>query len=255
MSDDAGQLVVLAVDDEAPALAELVHLLTGDSRIGQIRTATDATGALRDLQDRDRPAPDVVFLDIRMPGLDGMELARVIAGLRTPPDLVFVTAHDERAMEAYDVGAVDYVLKPIRPERLAAAIGRVTRRTTPTAELPADEMIAVELAGATRLVPRSTVCWVEAQGDYARLHLTDGTSHLLRTPLATLQERWEASGFVRIHRGHLVDLARVTEVRTTAAGTLVRISGGPEPVELQVSRRHLKSLKDQLFGSVLGRSR
>ncbi|MTD12690.1 response regulator [Nakamurella sp. YIM 132087] len=255
-------LVVLAVDDEEPALAELVHQLSRDPRITTVRTAHDATGALRELQDRSTPVPDAVFLDIRMPGLDGMELARVIAELRTPPAVVFVSAHDERAVEAYDIGAVDYVLKPIRAQRLTAAVDRVSRLTrSGTADreqraAPADETIAVELAGATRLIPRSTVCWVEAQGDYARLHVQDGSSHLLRAPISTLQQRWEAAGFVRVHRSFLVDLARITELRAMPGGHQVTLGNHPRCPEIPVARRHLKELKDRLFAAdALGRAR
>lgn len=246
-----GLLQVLAVDDEAPALAELVYQLSRDPRIGRIRTAADATGTLRELQDRTAPAPDVVFLDIRMPGLDGMELARVLAALRNPPPVVFVSAHDDRAVEAYEIGAVDFLLKPVRAERLAAAIGRVVGvRQAATVDRVADETIAVELAGSTRLIARSTICWAEAQGDYARLFLEDGSSHLLRSPLSLLHERWQAAGFVRVHRSFLVDLARVTELRTVAGGHRIRLSGRVEPADIPVSRRHLKELKDQLFGRI-----
>src|SRR5262249_46228691 len=124
------------------------------------------------------------------------------------PAVVFVTAHDDRAVDAFDLGAVDYLLKPVRPDRLAETLRRVlaarqgSPRPAPRAQ-PADEVIPVELAGRTRMVPRSAVRWVEAQGDYARLHTADG-SHLVRVPLAVLEERWADAGFVRIHRSYLV---------------------------------------------------
>ncbi len=109
-------LRVLAVDDEPPALDELGYLLDADPRVGSVLCAADAPAALRLL--RDNPV-DAVFLDIRMPGTDGLELAAALRRQPVPPPVVFVTAHDDRAVDAFDLGAVDYLLKPLRPERLA----------------------------------------------------------------------------------------------------------------------------------------
>lgn len=238
-------LRVLAVDDEPPALDELAYLLRSDPRVGRLYTASDATEALRVLRDTD---VDVVFLDIRMPGLDGMELARVLSRFAQPPAIVFVTAYDDGAADAFDLGATDYVRKPVRSDRLAESLRRVLRsRVVPThpsalAHAETDPAIPVELAGTTRMVPRSAVRWVEAQGDYARLHTADG-SHLIRVPLATLAERWADAGFVRIHRSYLVQLRMITELRTTSSGYVVVVDG----TELPVSRRHTRELKDKLI--------
>src|SRR5689334_25327209 len=165
-NDNGGGLVVLAVDDEHPALEELAYLLGEDSRVGTVLKASDATDALRILNSRqgvreaatappgartgaggtvnpatgvrlaERTDVEVVFLDIRMPGLDGLELARVFKSMAQPPSVVFVTAHDDRAVDAYEVGAVDYLLKPLREERLAAALDRIiaNRATAPPVE-------------------------------------------------------------------------------------------------------------------------
>src|SRR6185369_17940320 len=118
----SGFLRVLAVDDEPPALDELAYLLRADARVGRLYTAGDATEALRVLRDGDI---DVVFLDIRMPGLDGMELARVLGRFAKPPAVVFVTAYDDRAAEAFDLGVVDYVRKPVQADRIAESLRRV----------------------------------------------------------------------------------------------------------------------------------
>jgi len=249
---DASGLVVLAVDDETPALDEIRYLLDEDPRVDAVLTATDATAALRMLQSPELRAPDAVLLDIRMPGLDGMELARVLAGMRRPPAVAFLSAHDDRAVEAYEVGAVDYLLKPVSADRLAQTIGRLAAARNPAMD-PAppreggDGVIAVELAGTTSFVQRSDVRWAEAQGDYARLHMDGGGSHLLRTPLAVLQEEWGPAGFVRVHRGYLVALHRIIELRATDAGYRIRVAGGRAPADLPVSRRHLRELKDRLF--------
>jgi DNA-binding LytR/AlgR family response regulator len=277
-NDSSGGLVVLAVDDEEPALEELAFLLGEEPRVGVVLKASNATDALRVLNSRqgvreaqpagqavgrgmanpmtglrvaERTDVEVVFLDIRMPGLDGLELARVFSSMAVPPSVVFVTAHDDRAVDAYEVGAEDYLLKPLRAERLSAAIDRIlVRRATGTAEPVRDEggedeVIPVELAGTTKLVPRSAVRYVEAQGDYARLHTHEG-SHLVRIPLSVLEDRWRDAGFVRIHRSFLVSLPLVTELRLSGSGYVVRVGNGPDCAELPVSRRHTRELKDRL---------
>jgi len=235
-------LRALAVDDEAPALDELAYLLRADPRVGSVATAGDATGALRLLRDG---GIDVVFLDIRMPGLDGLELGRVLRRFASPPVVVFVTAHDDRAVDAYDLGAVDYLLKPLRTDRLAETMRRVRAAAGPGPDpeprRDEPEVIPVELAGRTTMLPRSDVRWVEAHGDYARLH-TATASHLVRVPLSVLAERWADAGFVRIHRSYLVALPMVRELRLTANGYVVGIGDR----ELPVSRRHTRELKDRL---------
>ena len=241
MSPTDGSLVVLAVDDEPPALDELTYLLRADPRVAMVHAAADATDALRVLRDNDI---DAVFLDIRMPGLDGMELARVLGRFAIPPAVVFVTAYDDRAAEAFDLGVTDYVRKPVTADRIGESLRRIiSARTVGTEPAPqSDELtIPIELAGTTKMVPRSAVQWVEAQGDYARLHTADG-SHLVRVALATLAERWADAGFVRIHRSYLVQLGLITELRLSNGGYVVSIDGR----ELPVSRRHTRELKDRL---------
>lgn len=235
-------LRVLVVDDEQPALDELSWLLRQDQRVATVRAAADGAEALRALEEE---PVDALFLDIRMPGLDGLDLARVLARFKSPPLIVFVTAHEDYAVEAFELNAVDYLLKPVREERLAEAVRRVVEvRDTPgvTPEAPNDETIAVELAGVTRFVARSEVRWVEAHGDYARLHTPSG-NHLVRVPLTALEERWRDAGFLRIHRSTLVALAHVDEVRAHSGRWSVKV--GPD--ELHVSRRHSRDLRDVLL--------
>ncbi len=184
-------LCALVVDDEVPALEELSWLLRQDDRIAEVRTAGSGAEALRALEAGD---VDVVFSDISMPGLDGMDLARVIARFTQRPQVVFVTAHDQHAVDAFAIDAVDYVMKPVRADRLAEAVRRVVASAEPggvngpsgdaaPADGPAgqgpgddqDETIAVELAGVTRFVTRSQIRYAQAQGDYARLHTPSGS--------------------------------------------------------------------------------
>lgn len=239
-------LTVLAVDDEAPALDELVYLLDRHPDIGQVYRAGDATSALRELN---RRAIDAIFLDINMPGLSGIELAGVLANYSQRPLVVFVTAHDDKAVAAFDVGAIDYLLKPIREDRLDEAVRRVAaaRSAQPDGDDDDSDVIPAELGGVTHLVPRDSIGWVEAEGDYARLHSASG-SHLVRIPLSTLETRWRERGFQRVHRSYLVALRLVTGLRTSDGAVLVRLraNGASPAVELPVSRRQARELRDRV---------
>ncbi|MFI9628966.1 LytR/AlgR family response regulator transcription factor [Streptomyces sp. NPDC052042] len=244
-------LRVLAVDDEEPALEELLYLLRADPRIRSADGASGATEALRRIGGAVDAAPDdpagidVVFLDIHMAGLTGLDVAQLLAGFAAPPLIVFVTAHEGFAVQAFDLKAVDYVLKPVRRERLAEAVRRVAEqvgdRSAPVLDTSHDQ-IPVELGGVIRFVPIDEIAYAEAQGDYARLHTATG-SHLVRVPLTTLEERWRSRGFVRIHRRHLVALGRIDELRLDAGSMTVRIG----TAELAVSRRHSRALRDLLM--------
>ena len=231
MNDGHG-LKVLAVDDEPPALDELAFLLGRDDRVSEVQTCGSATQALRLLR---ASSFDLVLLDIAMPGLSGLELARVLRQFRQSPAVVFVTAHAHHAVDAFDLRAVDYLLKPVHEDRLREAIDRV--RDEPSGHDP-DEQVAVELAGVTRFVRRSEVRYASAQGDYVRLH-TATENPLVRMPLAALEARWAEAGFVRIHRSLLVSLDHVDEVRLGGTRPTVVVAG----IELPVSRRHVPDVR------------
>jgi DNA-binding LytR/AlgR family response regulator len=246
VTESPAGLHVLVVDDELPVLDELAFLLGSDPRIASVVTAASGADALRLLQER---AVDAVFLDVAMPGLSGLDVAGLLAQFRRRPPVVFVTAHDDHAVEAFDLEAVDYVLKPVDDARLREAVRRVVAgiagAQAEAAAVVDDQTIPVELAGVTRFVVRSDIRYVEAQGDYARLH-TDTESHLVRVPLSTLAERWADAGFLRIHRSLLVNGHHVREVRSEAGRASVVVDGPEGPVELQVARRHTRDLRDQL---------
>jgi DNA-binding LytR/AlgR family response regulator len=160
---------------------------------------------------------------------------------------VFVTAHEQHAVDAFELRAVDYLLKPVRAERLAEAVRRVLEGGDRVPADPVEDLqIPVELGGVTRFVSRSAVTHVEARGDYARLHTATG-AHLIRVPLTTLEEEWAAAGFVRIHRSLLVSLGHITEVRMDAGRCTVTVGSPNEPTELLVSRRHTRQLRDLLL--------
>lgn len=239
-------LRVLVVDGGAPARAELAQLLRGDPRIAEVLVAGSTGEALRMLVERPVAA---IFCEVTMPGLDGFELARVVGRFAERPQMVFVSSDDASAADAFALRATDYLVKPLRAGRLAEAIRRVASAAdaepagSPGGIQPSeDRIIAVELGGVTRFVRRSQVRFVQAQGDYIRLH-TAGESHLLRRPLTVLQAQWADAGFVRIHRSTLVALAHVDEVRVVAGQHSVRVGGA----ELPVSRRHARELHERLL--------
>jgi DNA-binding LytR/AlgR family response regulator len=234
-----GLLNVLVIDDERPALDELAYLLDRDDRVGTVLLSDSATDGLRILREAE---VDCVFLDIQMPGLTGLELAQVLSRFKTPPPIVFVTAHEAHAVDAFDLRAVDYVLKPVRADRLAEAVRRVVEDGDRGGGAAQDSMVPVERGGVTRFLDRADITYVEAQGDYARLHVR-GDSHLVRTPLSTLEEEWGPAGFVRIHRSLLVSLAHIEEVRMDSGRCTVLVGD----VELAVSRRHTRELRDLLL--------
>jgi two-component system LytT family response regulator len=242
-------LRVLAVDDVGPALDELRRLLTGSPDVADVAVAGDPLTALRLIQ----AAPlDVVFLDISMPAMDGMELATLLARMTDPPAVVFVTAYEEHAASAYRIGAVDYLLKPVSAERLADALGRVRRfavagRDAPAAMAPVDALAAVpvELGGRTRYVRRDDVRFVEAQGDYVRLHTPSG-AHLVRIPLSRLEEHWRHAGFSRVHRSYLLAVAAVRELRSDLSGGLLAHT---DVGDVPVSRRHSRELREHLLAA------
>ena len=233
---------VLVVDDERPVLDELTYLLSENERIGEIYTAITGSDALALLQVH---TVDALFLDIAMPGLSGLDLAHQLRSGTQTPRIVFVTAHDDHAVDAFELDADDYLLKPVRRTRLDEAIRRVADALESVPHN--DEQLTVELGGVTRFVMRSDIVYVEAHGDYARLH-TDTGSHLIRAPLSTLAARWSDAGFIRIHRSVLVSAPRIEALRTVKGASTVVVSIGDETVELQVARRAIRELRQHLQG-------
>jgi DNA-binding LytR/AlgR family response regulator len=237
----------MAVDDELPALEELAYLLRADPRVSKTLVASSGTEALRVLEGE---VIDAIFLDIHMPGLDGLDLARVLNRFAERPAIVFVTAYEDHAVDAFELRAADYLMKPVRQERVAEAIRRVAESrgveepavavAEKEAQVP-DENIPVELGGVTRFIARKDVLYVEAQGDYARLYTRHG-SHLIRVALATLEERWRSVGFVRVHRSYLVQISHIDEVRFDSGRASVHVGD----TVLAVSRRHTRQLRDLL---------
>ena len=241
---------VLIADDEQPAIDELAFLLGQDPRIGVIHQAASGAEAIRVLT---REPVDAAFLDIHMPGLNGFDLARAMQRFERRAALVFVTADEEGALEAFDLAAVDYLLKPVRTERLHRSVTRVVEALKaagagpagPAASESQPEMIAVTLGGTTRMIRRDDVRYVQAQGDYARLH-TEEASYLVRVPMADLERQWSDS-FVRIHRSYLVAIPHLSRIRLGGDHPSVTI----DAAELPVSRRLLPALRERLESATI----
>ena len=227
---------VVIADDEFPAVEALAYLLSRDPRIENIYKAMSGAEALRALESHE---VDALFLDIHMPALSGLDIARVISRFSRPPAVVFVTADEDQALQAFELAAVDYLLKPVRPERLAESVRRICELIEDGDTKP--EVITVDQGGITKMIRRDEIKYVQAQGDYARLHTAEA-SYLIRVPLNDLEQQWEDAGYLRIHRSYLVAMNQVQQVRLTAGKASVLINGA----ELPVSRRHLPAVRDKL---------
>ena len=245
------RLTLLAVDDEREQLADLARLLRGSPLVEEVECAADGHEALRRASSG---AYDAIFLDVRMPDLDGLELARVLRRFASPPQLVFVSAYDSSAVDAFELHAVDYLRKPVSRRRAEEALARVAAAVEAAgAEAPSagaagevtGDLVAVADArtGATRLVPRTEILYVQAQGDFVRV-VTRSGRYLIRGTLSEAERRWSASGFARVHRQYLVNLRQAREIRPRLGGTaeLLLDDGSVVPI----ARRHLGELQRRL---------
>lgn len=231
---------VVIADDELPAVEELAFLLSKDARIDRIYRASSGAEALRALEAHD---VDALFLDIHMPALSGLDIARVISRFNRPPAVVFVTADEDRALEAFDLRAVDYLLKPVRMERLAESVRRICElmEAVQNGSAAVPEVITVDQGGISRMIRRDDIRYVQAQGDYARLHTAE-SSYLIRIPLNDLERKWADAGFIRTHRSYLVAMDQVRQVKIAAGRASVMVGDA----ELPVSRRHLPDIREKL---------
>jgi two-component system, LytTR family, response regulator LytT len=245
-------LRVLVVDDEPLAGTDLAWLLRARADIASVEIVTSATDALRLL---DSATFDAIFTDVRMPGFSGLDLARVLARFEHGPAVVFVSAYEDHAVEAFEVAAVDYLLKPIVPERLADSVARVGRHLAAASAEPVQQPVAeaeqpsndldtifCEVAGVMRKVTRAEIAYVEASRDFVRIHTAHG-SHLVRLAISNLDAAWESHGWVRLHRSFLAPLDRISELRVGPDGGWVARVGDRH---LPVSRRHLPTVRSRL---------
>jgi two-component system, LytTR family, response regulator AlgR len=243
-------LKVLIADDEAPARERLRRLLTD---IGEQALTAEATNGMQALELAQSEKPDVVLLDIRMPGMDGIEAATHLASLETPPAVVFVTAFDEYALAAFDAQAVGYLLKPARREKLQAALAaarRVTRSqlgeiSRRSAGANRRTQIAARVRDRIRLIPVGEILYFLADQKYVTVRHRHG-EELIEESLKSLEEEF-ADGFVRVHRNALVAVAGIESLERQEDGHAeVIVKGTGE--RLQVSRRLVADLARRLRG-------
>jgi DNA-binding LytR/AlgR family response regulator len=248
---------VLVVDDERPALEDLGRLLETSGGVTDVVLAGGGAEALRLLAAHQF---DVVFMDVRMPDIDGLELAKALQRFAEPPALVFVSAFEDGAVSVFEHGLqpLDYLMKPVSRARVEQALDRLHaedperrgraagQRAGSTGQAVADDQIIPvehQRGGTTRLLDRATVLYVQAEGDYVRIHADSGR-FLVRTALSEIEERWGPHGFVRVHRSYVANLKRAVEIRPKLGGavTIVMADGS----EVPVARRQVADLRRRL---------
>lgn len=236
-------LRAMIVDDEAPARSELRYLLEETGRVESIVEAASAREAVERLMEG---RADVLFLDIQMPKTTGMQLADALHTLKNPPAVVFVTAYSEYALDAFNVDAVDYLMKPVETERLMRALDKVQSRVKPqTQNTSSAERIPVVKSGRKILVPVDQIRYIEAKDDYSCIH-TENEHYLSTISLAKLEEKLTPHGFFRVHRGYIVNLQYVEDVEVVSSGILQLGIAGAKGKKISVSRRRVVALKRAL---------
>ncbi len=236
---------VLIVDDEPPARERLKHLV---SELANCELAGEAANGEEALASCTQLRPDVVLMDIRMPGMDGVEAARHLSALEKPPAVIFTTAYDEYAIGAFDAQAIGYLMKPIRRERLARALKQATRLTRPQLNALAESEetisrrhhICIRVRDELKLIPLQDIRYFQADQKYVTVRHKDGEV-LIDEPLKALADEF-AGDFLRIHRNALVALRFLESVERDPEGHyFARLKGIDEP--LAVSRRHAAELR------------
>ncbi|MDH3632684.1 MAG: LytTR family DNA-binding domain-containing protein [Gammaproteobacteria bacterium] len=235
---------ILIVDDEKPArdrLSRMVGELDSHELVGEAVNGLEALGMAQSLE------PDIVLLDIRMPGMDGIEAARHIAKLDEPPAVIFVTAFSDHALEAFETHAVDYLLKPVKQERLQTALDATIRPTRAQAsrsngvlsELETRQHICARVRGSLVLVPIENIYYFHAEQKYVTVRHTEGEV-LIEDALKGLESEF-GDRFYRIHRNALVSLSRLAGMQSEDEGQRVTFRDIDDTLE--VSRRHLPGVR------------
>jgi two-component system LytT family response regulator len=220
----------LIADDEPAArrgVRQLLAAFPDFAVVGECRNGAQVLATL------DALAPDVVFLDVQMPGIGGFEVIR----RRTPermPAVVFLTAYDQFAIRAFEAQALDYLVKPVSEARFAATMKRLAKQLSAAAHSPREQTLVVTTSRGATVLRVNEIDWIESADNYARIWIGD-RSYLLRGPLRLLEERVRTHGFIRAHRRALVRLGGVREVTCTHTGELVAVLGSG--VRIRVSRR------------------
>jgi DNA-binding LytR/AlgR family response regulator len=237
----------LIVDDEPPARSELRFLLGRYPRIKVVGEATDAEEALALAEN----VPyDVVFLDVNLPEVDGIDVATRLASRAEHPYVVFVTAYSEYAVRAFEVSAFDYLVKPVSERRIDQTVTRLLsvldaslgRPVQPSRRL---ERLAVNRGGKTVLLDLDQVYYFQAEGDYSRVYAPGG-NYLTNNSLKTLEERLDDRLFFRSHRSYVVNLSRITEIISLPSNMFELRLGDERKTTLPLSRRQTRELRKRL---------
>jgi two-component system LytT family response regulator len=243
--DAADKFGALIADDEPAARRGVRQLLAAFPDFEVVRECRNGNEVLAAL---DVLTPDVVFLDVQMPDVDGFEVIR----RRTPermPAVVFLTAYDQFAIRAFEAQALDYLVKPVTEARFAATMTRLSRQLRTVAPILRDRGIVVTTSRGAAVIPVREIDWIEAADNYARIW-TGGRSYLLREPLRVLEQRVRPHGFIRAHRRAIVRLAGVRELTTTGTGPLVAVLGGG--MRIPISRRQRAAFASAVRRQIVG---
>jgi len=246
-------LTVLIVDDEPLARDGLRMLLADDPEIGAVQEAKNGSEAVRRVREE---RPDLVFLDVQMPEMDGFSVVHEIGPERMPA-VVFVTAHDQYAIRAFEINAIDYLLKPVTAERFGQSLARAKARLRISEPRPESRQIlslletiaspprylkrmAVQSAGKTSFIGVDDVDWIRAAENYVELHVAQA-SHLLHVAMNTLEKSLDPETFVRIHRSLIVNLRQVKQIQPASHGEYVLVLH--TGVRLQSGRTYHEKIK------------
>ncbi|MCH9680631.1 MAG: LytTR family DNA-binding domain-containing protein [Deltaproteobacteria bacterium] len=229
---------VLLVDDESLARLRLRQLLSAHPELEIVAEADSVAAARARLAEHQI---DLLFLDVQMPGGSGFGLCDGTVPL---PHVVFVTAYEQHALRAFEVNALDYLLKPVHPERLASCLRRLSGGARPGQPLAADDRVSVPVGRGLQLVAVDEIRHIRAEGDYTELHLRDGSSPLCSLSMREWERRLPPDAFARIHRSSIVALAEIQQLtRRGRAGHMVILRSGER---LEVSRRLAGPLRERL---------
>ncbi|WP_250633532.1 LytR/AlgR family response regulator transcription factor [Pinirhizobacter soli] len=235
---------VVVIDDEPLSRRGVIARLKREPDVEIVGEAADGASGLAVIE---RLQPDLIFIDIAMPGLDGMSAVAALPVERRPL-VVFVSAHDQFAVRAFEVRALDYLLKPIDGDRFAESVARAraaaAQSTSPAPERPPLTRFPIRVGSREEVVSADDIHWIEADGDYATLH-AGARQYLLREPIRKLVDQLDPAQFVRIHRSTIVRVSQVAEVQSlTNRDATLRLADG---TMLRVSRTYTQALKDALF--------
>jgi two-component system, LytTR family, response regulator len=246
------KIKAIIIEDEAPARELLLHMLKDHEEISVIAECADGFCGLKEIKEK---KPDLIFLDIQMPKLTGFELIEV---LDERPEVIFTTAFDQYAIKAFELNAIDYLLKPFSKERLdealVKAVGRILRNEKPGAAInnlinirPEEEgpltRIVIRKGSGIKIIPLSSVSYIGAEDDYVMIYYTEGKA-LKQQTMKYYEDNLPSSSFLRVHRSFIVNLEKITRLEPYSKDNYVAVLSSGE--KIPVSRSGYKTLRERL---------